>query len=433
MKNKKKTMYIIACIFLLFGIAFIVYGVLRLTRIGDIISIIQSKPSELAKLIEVLPYDKSAPFELTYKEPNFYFIYKDKFYYYDYTLNGLYVMNKDCTDKKLIVSDYDIKHPSFYLVYNNEAYFYNIEGYLTSEEKVNKKVNLITGKVTSLNNDYKFLPQYFNDGIVPSIGNRNITDSSTFRKYNLSTNSVELENKYNYNTNYKYIYDYSNGDIYSIKNNYNDIDHNQDNFDVEFELRKNNEYMANFTLEKVFVNRTLGLWVDCLYVDNNALFLYDGVTLYKYEFVTKEITKASTMNLNNSVILNSNNYNDLFIYNGDDGCLYILDKNNLTFTKMLEIPEDRSKIHNQSYRISTGGFDLYDDGSKLIIPIRANNLRYKTTDDESLGKVIIYDKTTKEVQTIERVRRAFFDYENNLLHLFVKYFNTYEIKEIILE
>ena len=56
---------------------------------------------------------------------------------------------------------------------------------------------------------------------------------------------------------------------------------------------------------------------------------------------------------------------------------------------------------------------IYENNSKIILPLNANTLRYKTKEDR-IGSVAIYDKASKNLEVKENVRRTFFDYENRL-------------------
>ena len=375
----------------------------------------------MAKLIEVLP---RATGELTYREPNFYFQYKDKFYYYDYIRNSLFVMNTDCSDKKLIASGKEMRHPSFYLVYKDEAYFYNIEAYHNGEDKVNRKVNLLTGEVISIDNDYNFIPVSFNNGIVTSLGNRNMNDSTTFRKYNLDTNSVDIENKYKHNADYTYIYDYSTGDYYAINKK-------QDENTVHFTLYKNDILLSNFTINNVNISQ-YGLRINYLYVDNNALFLSDGKSLYKYDFKTSSIKKTENTNIDYFDIFYSNNSDTVYLYNRMDCYIYVLEKEKGVLNKLFKVPNAIESKKNSTDETIFYKSSIYDTDSKIILPFNANNLRYKTEIDSSLGSVVIYDKKTKDIKNIDNVRRAFFDYENKLLYIYVKDKSTYNVKKISL-
>ncbi len=427
MSNKRN---LIITILIVSGISLIVYGLLN-NREYNSNSINNSSESiksqnELAKLIEVLPSDPNVPLELTYREPNFYFPYKDTFYYYDYKTNSLFSMNMDCSNKKLITSSSEMHHPSFYLIYKDEAYFYNVEGYHTEVPKVNKKVNLVSGEVINLNNDYKALPVSFNNGIVTTLGNINVTDSATFRKYNLNTNTVDFENKYKYNINYDYMYDYANGTYYAINNKLN-------NTVVNIEVYKNDKLLSSFKIDDVYTKQKYGFRIKYLYVDDNALFLTDSVSLYKFDFKTKSIKKSENLILEFFDIFYSNNNDTVYLYNRSDCYVYVLDKESVALNKLFRVPNAKEYTDISSSGTIFYESNIYDTGSNLILPFEANNLRYKTKNDESLGQVIIYDKSSKNSKVIENVRRAFFDYENSVLYIFVKNNSTYNIEKISLK
>jgi len=383
--------------------------------------------SELAKLIEVLP-DNPETWELPYNKPNFYFPYKDKLYYYDYITNGLYVMNLDCSEKKLINSSVELRYASFYLVYKDEAYFINVEGYhIGNQTKINKKINLVTGEITNLNNDYPFytiLPRYFDDGIV--IFANDTRDS--FIKYNLNTDSVEFENKHGNDIVFDYIFDYSNGNYYGIVDNY-------DNNTVSFAVYKNGIFLNNFVTEK-YAHSQYGFRNEYLYVDDKALFLTDTANLYKYDFNTQQVTKTEDVDLFSFRMIESNSTDTIFIYNYTDSYIYELDKEKVLLKKLFKAPVEEHEGNDFSYNTiySSEMFDsnIYDTGTKIIFSVRANNLRYKTKEDR-LGKIVIYDKITKNIKTIEKIRRTFFDYENSELYIFIKNNNTYNIEKMLLK
>ena len=428
MNNKKN---IILTILFVSGICLIIFGFLFLS-VNKVYNTTSPKNSgvslkcqrQIARLMEVLPTNAGSPFYLTYHKPNFYFVYKDKFYYYDYKSNSFYSMNMDCSDKNIITVDCEMKHPSFYLVYKDEAYFYNIEGYHNEIDKVNMKVNLLTGEITNLNNDYKVLPVTYNDGVVMTIGNLNLSDSSTFRKYNLNTNNVDFENNYKYMPSYQYMYDYNTGDNYGMN-------YRLEGTTVYLDINKNNTLFSNFKVDNVYIRRKYGFIIRFLYVDSNIIYFSDTSSLYKYDFKTQAIEKNENIVFDSFDIFYSNNNNIIYFYSRNDCYLYSLDKNDNVIKKLFKVP--KAKEHTDDIMSSETVFtesSIYDTGSKIILPFDANNLRYKIKNDESLGQVIIYDKSSKEIETIENVRRAFFDYENAMLYIFIKDKNIYNIKEI---
>ena len=209
-----------------------------------------STTSELTKIIETLPLTGGMA---EYKGPNFYFMYEDQLYYYDYKTHELFVTNLDGTNKRLITQSEELLNASFFLVYKGEAYFYNTEGYHEqSKIKYNKKVNLKTGKITNLNNDYAFIPSTLKNNIITAVDCRTIhkTCHYTYVRYNLDTNKVEYENKSKEVIGLNMEYNDQTGDTYYIKD--------KKDFKTQtatFTITKGDKLLGEFTLTDMYVNK----------------------------------------------------------------------------------------------------------------------------------------------------------------------------------
>lgn len=401
-KENRKTTIVI-------GIILVIY------LIYNFILPIMDKNNSLTKMIETLPHDERVPLSLPYNTPSFYFNYKNKLYYYEHKdrKNYFYEMDLNGSNKKLISEDSLLLFPSFYLVYKDEAYFFSTEGYIYNDEKrINYKVNLNTGVVTSLENSYRFLPYLFKDGKIISVGSDEYSDPYTYRVYNLDTNESEYENTYKYDFQKSYIYDYSNGDIYSIR-----LKQTEDKQAYNLKIFKNDIEVGDFILNDLD-NYTITL----LYANNDALFFYSSKLLYKYDINTKELKATSRTLKNGFDIINSNNPNNLFIYDKDEKNLYLLDKENITLKKLFTVK---------------GTVDYFKEiiietKDKIIISAGGNSLKYKTNLDP-LGTLNIYDKNTGKIDLTENVRRTFYDYENNIIYLYVKKGNRYYSKIVNME
>ena len=150
-------------------------------------------------LMEVLNDPPSYEF---YDNTTYYFIYKDKIYYYKLEHNSsftklydrLFVMNLDGTNNKKLAETDELRYATFYFVYNDEAYYY------TTYYNENKKINLKTGEINSLGTNDIYIAKTLNNGIVYSfIDNAIAGDAySIFKKIDIKNNKTisEIKTKY---------------------------------------------------------------------------------------------------------------------------------------------------------------------------------------------------------------------------------------------
>ena len=128
---------------------------------------------------------------------SYYFMYNNKVYYISNTIatedgipkGTLYSIDFNGENKKEIVTSPDIGFASFYFVYKNEAYYY------TTTRVDNKKVNLSTGKITSLDNDDVLIARTLKNGVVDIFNNvmDGIDNHVSFKGLNLDTNKTIFE------------------------------------------------------------------------------------------------------------------------------------------------------------------------------------------------------------------------------------------------
>lgn len=122
----------------------------------------------------------------------YYFIHDDKIYYYknDKDTNykdKLYVMNIDGSENKLITSNNDLRAAVFNFVYKNEAYYYS--GYLDK----NMTINLSTGDINDLKNNYAYFSQTLEDGKIYLLEEKEIKNNvkiNILKRVDLDTGQV---------------------------------------------------------------------------------------------------------------------------------------------------------------------------------------------------------------------------------------------------
>ena len=405
-------------------IAIVVMVKIVIPALNDKSSPLINSKNSFSKMIDTMPKDENTPYELPYHSTSYYFNYKDKLYYYEHKKNenNLYIMDVDGNNKELITSNNELILPSFYLVYNNEAYFYSIEGYHTEIPKSNNKINLKTGEITNLGNDYSFIPYTLKDGKIISEGNLNLSDSSTFRIYNLENNTIEFEKKVEYDYRKSTIYDYSTGDLYAFsRNNYSDNN-------VTITIYKNDIEMGNFVVNNLHKNKLNESMIILLYANNGSVFLTDKTKIYKYNTNTNELTTTNDVDLLSYAIVKSNNPNNLYIYNNRTCYLYELDQENATLNKLFKVIGEFEDTSNDEL-ILKYRTNIFENDSKLVL-IEHSIFEKLKADEDPLDTVNIYDKKTKELSSIENVRSSFYDYENNIIYLYVKKDNNYYSKKI---
>ena len=174
-----------------------------------------------------------------YQNTTYYFIYKDKIYYYKLENNGklcdrLYAMNLDGTNNKMIAETDELRYANFYFVYNDEAYYY------TTYYNENKKINLKTGEINSLGMKDIYLANTLDNGIIYSFIDNAIDGNaySIFKKIDIKNNKIisEIKTKYSM-TGLKYYFDYDGSNVYYLED-----------YNSKFpSIYKNNEIIYEFT------------------------------------------------------------------------------------------------------------------------------------------------------------------------------------------
>ena len=371
--------------------------------------------------------DKVPNFQ-TYRENNYFFIYKDKIYFYakEETENNkynhsLYVMDMDGNNKSLIATDDRLESASFFLTYKDESYFYNAEDNVQIDsdvELINKKINLKTGEIVSLENKYDIYANTFENGMVYSYGVRfpRNNEERLFRKIDLNTNDVIFKSNINYEPEDSIYYDYINGNSYTINSNRGKFVLFQDN-------RRISEIDPNLDTS------TTESWNSVLLKKNNYLYLTFRNYIIKYNLLTNSIEEKNkykinegekTFNINRYSIIDTNDKNNSYIYY--DGKIYLLDIENLMFKELLEIPKEY---------LYPGEFDfngsLFVNNSQYIFMFNMNRLKYLRND--SLGSVYIYSNDLSTSKIINDVRKTSFDYENKKIYFVIKDKNSYKIEK----
>ncbi len=350
---------------------------------------------ENKNLAEVL---NQSPSDHLYTDTNYYFIYKDKIYYYKLDINNifnkmhdkLFVMNLDGTHNKKLVESDELRYAYFYFVYNDEAYFYSV--YYNE----NKKVNLNTGEISSLGTDDTYIAKTLNNGIVYSF--IDYRDYSKFRKIDLDNNKIISEIKTNYSMyDKKFYFDYGGFNIYYLENNYSQFP----------SIYKNNQLIYEFT----GYDKSDFPEIEFIAANNDYIYFEQKSILYKLNINDKIIEKEININLNVERINSGNNTDNYFYYNNK---IYSFNTQKENFELIISDVEKQPEY-------------VYNINNKLIFTKNTNNIKYNI-DKDNFGSVLIYDKQTNNIEKYDDIYKASFD--ENFMYLLYRSRNNYSVKKI---
>ena len=351
-------------------------------------------------LMEVLNDPPSYEF---YDNTTYYFIYKDKIYYYKLEHNSsftklydrLFVMNLDGTNNKKLAETDELRYATFYFVYNDEAYYY------TTYYNENKKINLKTGEINSLGTNDIYIAKTLNNGIVYSfIDNAIAGDAySIFKKIDIKNNKTisEIKTKYSMAGN-EYYFDYDGGNIYYL----------EDFYSKHPSIYKNNEIIYEFTE----YDRYKFPEIEFIAVNNNYIYYKQNDTIYKLNINNKSIEKELDIDLKDIKRISSGNNTDNYFYSNKN--IYSFDINKDTFELVI------SNIEKQPEYI-------YNINNKLIFTENTDNIKYYSETD-NLGSVLIYNKLNNSTEKIDDIRKVSFDEE--YMYILYQSNNNYSVKKI---
>ena len=379
-KNKKALIIIIIILILLVVCA---VGVkIYLDKKNDINTNEKEEPVEVGPTISLEKELSEPPMSSYYEITDYYFIYKDKIYYYKMALfNGnLYdnfnVVNLDGTNKQTLNSTNELRLAWFYAVYDDYAYYYTM---YTME---NKKINLKTGEITTLDEKEQYFSNTANNNKIAYL-----YDFKTFKAVDLTNNKVTFEKKVIQAVGHEQLfYDYSYGNIYYYEDYYTDYLTIFRNDQKAYEFIDLGNKPANIELEFLAANN------NYLYINmNNNIYKVDVINHTLVDFVNNELSGAKRISTGNT------DYNYLYA----NGKIYSYDIKTDTFTL---IPVDVPAKPEYAYRY----------GDKIVFTDNTDN---PYTSEDTLGHVTIYDLSNKSVEKYDNVRKASLD-EKNLYMIF---------------
>ncbi len=350
----------------------------------------------LMKVLDERPIDEF------YDTTSYYFMYKDKIYYYrlDHDSNynphdKFFVMDFDGKHNKKLAEGDELRYAMFYFVYNDEAYYY------TTYYGENKKINLNTGKITSLNTKDNYIPITLNNGIVHSfVDNAVAGDSySIFKKIDIRNNNVISEIKTNDSVaNDDYYFDYDGGNIY---------------YEKDFSLKhpmiyKNNEPIYEFSE----YSRYGFPEINFIAVNKDYLYYIFNNIVYKFNVNTKSIEKEFDNELNDIKRISSGNNIDNYFYS--DKKIYSFDMKTDNFELVVSNIEKKPDY-------------IYNIDNKLIFTENTDNVSYGS-DYDTLGSVVVYNKLNDKIQKYDKIRKACFDEE--YMYLLYQSNKNYAVRKI---
>lgn len=347
-------------------------------------------------LAEVL---KKPPSYEYYNDSSYYFIYKDKIYYYTLDQNNIYtklhdrlfVMNLDGTNNKKLAETDELRYAYFYFVYNDEAYYY------TMYYNENKKINLKTGEIKTLETKDNYLDKTLNNGTIYSFIDNAIGGNaySIFKKIDIKNNNTisEIKTKHSMAGNI-YYFDYDGGNIYYLENYYSKFP----------SIYKNNQIIYEFTE----YNRDNFPKIEFIAVNNNFIYFKQNTIIYKLNLNNKFIEKEISNNLNDFKRISSGNNTDNYFYSNKN--IYSFDMENDTFELIIKNIEKQPEY-------------IYNTNNKLIFTENTDNI-----DIDNLGSVIIYNKLNNDTEKFDNIRKVSFDEE--YMYLLYQSNNNYSVKKI---
>lgn len=340
-----------------------------------------------------------------YEEASYYFIYNEKIYFYDCSLDkeynlsdNFYSMNLDGTNKKLITQNTELRYATFYFVYNNEAYFYS------PYEHGNKKINLTTGDINALNIEDIYVSKTLNDGMINTFIDNAVygNNYSRFTKIDLKSGgqvySVTINDTM---VGKKYYLDYAGGNIYYLNKDGN----------MRPAIYKNTERIYEFM--EYDSNR----FEDFAFIASNGNYLYFMIDnhVYKLNVVTRLIEKALDYNLGEIHRISSGNNYDNYYYISNK--IYELDFNTDTFKLVLK-------------NVTFEPTEVYHINNKLIFTRNAKQLYYKYNHSD-LGKVLIYDISLQRI--VDQYQNVIkFDIDSNYAYMLTTDREEYYVEKMSL-
>lgn len=364
------------------------------------------KKYNLMTLKEILNKVPSSTF---YDSSSYYFIYKDKIYFYDFGYEDkltslddpdeptfydkLYQMDLNGKNKKVISEDGKLRFTKFEFIYNDEAYFHS------NSSDYYGKINLKTYKITDLcdkiptriyqkymfNDNYKFF--YENDY-------NNEEPYVLFRKNNINTSEtiseVRVERKIDPS---HVIFDYDYGNLYYI----DDLPGSY--FRIQSIYKNNDEiYRFNETEYNDFGFQILAFLEDYIYIINNRV-------VYKIDTInnTRQVISEDYPEISRIDNLSGLNY----YYENEK--IYYLDTDNDEFVEILD--NVKTPINN-----------VYKANDLLIFTGEVDRLYDKS------GTVIVYNKNTKDKKIYENVHKV--NLEDNYMYLVQDKKDNYVVNKI---
>lgn len=351
-------------------------------------------------LVEVISDPPSYDY---YDNSTYYFIYKDKIYYYKLEHNNsftklydrLFVMNLDGTNNKKLAETDELRYATFYFVYNDEAYYY------TMYCNENKKINLKTGEVNNLGTNDIYFAKTLDNGIVYSfIDNAIAKDTySIFKKIDIKNNRTISENKIKYSmSGYEYYFDYDGTNIYYLEDYYSKFP----------SIYKNNQIIYEFTE----YNKHEFQKIEFIAVNSNYLYFKQKDIIYKLNINDKSIEKEMSSSLNDLKRISSGNNADNYFYSNEKIYSFNMEKD--TFELLISDIEKQPEY-------------VYNINNKLIFTENTDNVKYYNETD-NLGSVVIYNELNNNVEKFNNIVKASFD--EKYMYLLYQSNNDYFVEKI---
>lgn len=364
------------------------------------------KNYNLMTLKEILNKVPSSTF---YDSSSYYFIYKDKIYFYDFGYEDkltslddpdeptfydkLYQMDLNGKNKKVISEDGKLRFTKFEFIYNDEAYFHSNSGDYYG------KINLKTYKITDLcdkiptgiyqkymfNDNYKFF--YENDY-------NNEEPYVLFRKNNINTKETISEVRVKRKVDPSHvIFDYDYGNLYYI----GDLPGSY--FRIQSIYKNNDEiYRFNETEYNDFGFQILAFLEDYIYIINNRVIYKIDTINNTRQVISEDYTEISRID----------NLSGLNYYYENEK-IYYLDTENDEFVEMLD-------------NVKTPISNVYKANDLLIFTGEVDRLYDKS------GTVIVYNKNTKDKKIYENVHKV--NLEDNYMYLVQDKKDNYVVNKI---
>ena len=350
----------------------------------------------------------------TYNDGGYYFLKNDKVYIYQKEKTGkkikynFYSSDIDGKNLKLITTNSIFKDSTFIFSYGDEAYF--------KKDKSNFKVNLNSGEIKELNNNFNYEPLLYNDGKIYALGGELEDSTGVVRIIDLNNDSVIYEGVNEYS-------EFSGENYYDFNtNNYYEITPLSKDTNQYFRIEKNGELIDTILLDNEYIKDSKLSDMAMLCEKDDNVYVTTANYIIKYNVNSRQIEKAVKFNISRYKRILTNDFtNDYFYMNGS---IYIFNYDSMELEKLFEVPlsEDGEKIEAFNFE-----YKMYINDKEIILPIGADSDRARLHD--RTGNVLIYNKQSKELKKYEKVRRASFDYENKILYIVIKNGRKYKIEK----